>query len=52
MTEDQGRALVPLLSKFGPMSEVFSELEEGDAGHYAPALHLGLTKWRRIKEAF
>jgi hypothetical protein len=34
------------------MLEVFSELEEGDASHYAPALHLGLTEWRRIKEAF
>jgi hypothetical protein len=52
MTEDQRRALIPLLSKLGPMLEVFSELEEGDASHYAPALHLGLTEWRRIKEAF
>jgi hypothetical protein len=33
------------------MLEIFSELEEGDASHYAPALHLGLTEWRRIKEA-
>jgi hypothetical protein len=34
------------------MLETFSELEEGDASHYAPALHLGLTEWRRIKDAF
>jgi hypothetical protein len=52
MTEDQRRALAPLLFKLGPILEVFSELEEGDASHYAPALHLGLTEWRRIKEAF
>jgi hypothetical protein len=52
MTEDQRRALAPLLFELGPMIEIFSELEEGDASHYAPALHLGLTEWRRIKEAF
>jgi hypothetical protein len=52
MTEDQRRALAPLLFELGPMLETFSELEEGDASHYAPALHLGLTEWRRIKEAF
>jgi hypothetical protein len=52
MTEDQRRALAPLLFELGPMLEVFSELEEGDASHYTPALHLGLTEWRRIKEAF
>ena len=52
MTEDQRRALAPLLFELGPMLESFSELEAGDAGHYGPALHLGLTEWRRIKEAF
>jgi len=40
MTEDQRRALAPLLFELGPMLETFSELEEGDASHYAPALHL------------
>ena len=29
MTEDQRRALAPLLIKLGPMLEVFSELERG-----------------------
>jgi hypothetical protein len=52
MTEDQRRALAPLLFELGPMLEIFSELEAGDASHYTPALHLGLTEWRRIKEAF
>jgi hypothetical protein len=52
MTEDQRRALAPLLFELGPMLENFSELEEVDANHYAPALHLGLTEWRRIKQAF
>jgi hypothetical protein len=52
MTEDQGRALAPLLFELSPMLEIFSELEAGDASHYTPALHLGLTEWRRIKEAF
>jgi len=52
MTEDQRRALAPLLFELRPMLEIFSELEEGDASHYAPALHLALTEWRRIKEAF
>jgi hypothetical protein len=51
-TEDQRRALAPLLLKLRPMLDILSELEEGDASHYAPALHLGLTEWRRIKEAF
>ena len=52
MTENQLRALAPLLFELGPMLEIFSELEEGDASHYAPAMHLGLTEWRRFKEAF
>ena len=52
MTEDQRRALAPLLFELDPMLEIFSELEAGDASHYTPALHLGLTEWRRIKEAF
>ena len=52
MTEDQRRALAPLLFELRPMLEIFSELEEGDASHCAPALHLALTEWRRIKEAF
>jgi hypothetical protein len=52
MTEDQRRALAPLLFEIGPMLEIFSDLEEGDASHYTPALHLGLTEWRRITEAF
>ena len=52
MTEDQRRALAPLLFELGPMLEIFSDLEAGDASHYTPALHLGLTEWRRIKVAF
>ena len=52
IAQTQRRALAPLLFALGPMLETFSELEEGDASHYAPALHLGLTEWRRIKEAF
>ena len=48
MTEVQRRALAPLLFELGPMLEIFSELEEGDASHYAPAMHLGLTEWRRF----
>jgi hypothetical protein len=35
MTEDQRRALATLLFELGPMLEIFSDVEEGDASHYA-----------------